>query len=135
MNLHKITEGSNQVIMPAALTKTVVHTGIYDMIRNPMSLGYYLLCVGLGLVAASTYFVLYSSARSRAGARLLSCLFRGDEIGASLRHRLPGVPSPNANAHSTDPKMMEHQGWTRLNRTPCRSGSGARGKISPSIRI
>ncbi len=42
------------------LTKKVVHSGIYDVIRNPMSLGYYLMCLGLGFVAGSTYFILYS---------------------------------------------------------------------------
>ena len=42
------------------LTKTVVHAGIYAVIRNPMSLGFYVLWLGLGLIAGSTYFVLYS---------------------------------------------------------------------------
>jgi protein-S-isoprenylcysteine O-methyltransferase Ste14 len=42
------------------LTKRVVTGDIYARTRNPMSLGYYLLCVGLGLIAGSTYITLGS---------------------------------------------------------------------------
>lgn len=36
------------------LTERVVREGIYGRSRNPMSLGFYMACVGLGLVAGST---------------------------------------------------------------------------------
>ena len=37
------------------LTKRVVESDIYTVTRNPMSLGYYLVCVGVGLVVGSTF--------------------------------------------------------------------------------
>lgn len=40
------------------LTKRVVLTDIYTRTRNPMSLGYYLVCIGIGLVAGSTFVTL-----------------------------------------------------------------------------
>jgi protein-S-isoprenylcysteine O-methyltransferase Ste14 len=42
------------------LTKRVVETDIYTRSRNPMSLGYYLVCIGIGLVAGSTFITLGS---------------------------------------------------------------------------
>lgn len=36
------------------LTQQVVSEGIYERSRNPMSLGFYMACVGLGLVGGST---------------------------------------------------------------------------------
>jgi protein-S-isoprenylcysteine O-methyltransferase Ste14 len=36
------------------LTEQVVSEGIYAFCRNPMSLGFYMACVGVGLVAGST---------------------------------------------------------------------------------
>lgn len=40
------------------LTERVVTEGIYRWTRNPMSLGFYTMCVGIGLVAGSTVVVL-----------------------------------------------------------------------------
>jgi protein-S-isoprenylcysteine O-methyltransferase Ste14 len=40
------------------LTQTVVSEGIYRRTRNPMSLGFYMACVGVGLVAGSTTVTL-----------------------------------------------------------------------------
>jgi protein-S-isoprenylcysteine O-methyltransferase Ste14 len=37
------------------LTKRVVESNIYTITRNPMSLGYYLVCVGVGLMVGSTF--------------------------------------------------------------------------------
>jgi protein-S-isoprenylcysteine O-methyltransferase Ste14 len=37
------------------LTKAVVQSAIYERTRNPMSLGYYLAALGIGLLAGSTY--------------------------------------------------------------------------------
>lgn len=42
------------------LPKQVVHGGVYQRLRNPMTLGWYLICTALGLIAGSTYFVLYT---------------------------------------------------------------------------
>jgi protein-S-isoprenylcysteine O-methyltransferase Ste14 len=56
MPLRRLGEGANAFM----LTKRVVTGKIYARIRNPMSLGYYLLCVGLGLIAGSTYITLGS---------------------------------------------------------------------------
>ncbi|MEJ2266555.1 MAG: methyltransferase [Anaerolineales bacterium] len=36
------------------LTKRVVEIGVYSITRNPMSLGYYLLCLAVALVSGST---------------------------------------------------------------------------------
>ncbi len=41
------------------LTKNVVKGYLYKLVRNPMSLGIYLGCVGFGLVISSTYFTLW----------------------------------------------------------------------------
>lgn len=38
-----------------SLTQTVVEGSIYARTRNPMSLGLYLICVGVGLAVGSTY--------------------------------------------------------------------------------
>lgn len=40
------------------LTRDVVGRGVYALIRNPMSLGYYLVLVGIALLAGSTYLTL-----------------------------------------------------------------------------
>ncbi len=40
------------------LTKRVVDSDIYTVTRNPMSLGYYLVCVGVGLVVGSTFVTI-----------------------------------------------------------------------------
>jgi protein-S-isoprenylcysteine O-methyltransferase Ste14 len=40
------------------LTEQVVCEGIYKWTRNPMSLGFYMMCVGVGLAAGSTVVVL-----------------------------------------------------------------------------
>jgi protein-S-isoprenylcysteine O-methyltransferase Ste14 len=40
------------------LTKTVVEADIYQRTRNPMSLGYYLWSLGLGLISSSTLVTL-----------------------------------------------------------------------------
>ena len=41
------------------LTKKVVKRNIYKLTRNPMSLGFYLGCLALGLLSGSTYFTLW----------------------------------------------------------------------------
>lgn len=40
------------------LTKQLVDNSVYNQTRNPMSLGYYLICLGVGLLASSTYLIL-----------------------------------------------------------------------------
>jgi protein-S-isoprenylcysteine O-methyltransferase Ste14 len=40
------------------LTEQVVREGIYKWTRNPMSLGFYMMCFGVGLVAGSTFVAL-----------------------------------------------------------------------------
>ena len=42
------------------LTKNVVNGYVYKLTRNPMSLGFYIGCIALGLLAGSTYFLLWS---------------------------------------------------------------------------
>lgn len=44
------------------LSKKLAARNIYKHTRNPMSLGVYLICVGLSLLGGSTFFVLYSLA-------------------------------------------------------------------------
>lgn len=41
------------------LTKNVVNGYVYNLIRNPMSLGFYLGCLALGFLSGSTYFTLW----------------------------------------------------------------------------
>jgi len=54
--LRRLGDGANAF----RLTKRLVAGNIYHRMRNPMSLGFYLNCVGLGLVAGSTYLTLGS---------------------------------------------------------------------------
>ena len=42
------------------LTKNVVNGYVYKLTRNPMSFGFYIGCIALGLLAGSTYFLLWS---------------------------------------------------------------------------
>ena len=42
------------------LTKKLAAKDIYERTRNPMSLGFYLMCIGMGLFAGSTFFTLWS---------------------------------------------------------------------------
>jgi protein-S-isoprenylcysteine O-methyltransferase Ste14 len=53
-SLRRLGRGTNAFV----LTKKVVTGSVYARTRNPMSLGYYLLCLGLGLLAGSTYVTL-----------------------------------------------------------------------------
>jgi len=53
-SLRRLGEGTNAFV----LTKKVVTSNVYARSRNPMSLGYYLLCLGLGLLAGSTYVLI-----------------------------------------------------------------------------
>ena len=55
-SLRRLGAGTNAF----KLTQKVVTSNVYARTRNPMSLGYYLLCVGLGLIAGSTYVTLGS---------------------------------------------------------------------------
>lgn len=41
------------------LSKQVVEASIYDRVRNPMALGWYLMCLGAAGLAGSTYLTLY----------------------------------------------------------------------------
>jgi len=43
-----------------SLTQTVVERSIYGRTRNPMSLGLYLICAGVGLAVGSTYITIGS---------------------------------------------------------------------------
>ena len=43
-----------------ALSETVVSEDIFALSRNPMSLGFYLICIAIGLLAVSTFFVVWS---------------------------------------------------------------------------
>lgn len=40
------------------LTKQIVEDDIYKRVRNPMSLGYYLICLGIGFISGSTLLTL-----------------------------------------------------------------------------
>ena len=52
--LRRLGQGANAFW----LTQRLVEGNIYAHSRNPMSLGYYLLCVGIGLLTGSTYVIL-----------------------------------------------------------------------------
>jgi protein-S-isoprenylcysteine O-methyltransferase Ste14 len=52
--LRRLGEGANAFW----LTQRLVTGNLYARCRNPMSLGYYLLCLGIGLIAGSTYVIL-----------------------------------------------------------------------------
>jgi protein-S-isoprenylcysteine O-methyltransferase Ste14 len=54
--LRRLGEGTNAF----RLTQRLAAGDVYARTRNPMSLGYYLLCVGIGLIASSTYITLGS---------------------------------------------------------------------------
>lgn len=43
------------------LTRTVVDTGVYGFVRNPMALGFYVALVGGALLTGSTYVLLYTA--------------------------------------------------------------------------
>jgi protein-S-isoprenylcysteine O-methyltransferase Ste14 len=43
------------------LSQRVVEMSLYERVRNPMALGWYLMCLGLAGCACSTYLVLYLS--------------------------------------------------------------------------
>jgi protein-S-isoprenylcysteine O-methyltransferase Ste14 len=53
-SLNKIGKGAAAFL----LTKQVVSKRVYRWIRNPMSLGYYLMCLGVSLLARSTSLTL-----------------------------------------------------------------------------
>lgn len=42
------------------LTKKLAAKDLYKRTRNPMSLGFYLICIGLSLLGGSTFFILWS---------------------------------------------------------------------------
>ncbi len=42
------------------LTDKIAKKGVYEMVRNPMSLGHYLLYIGISVIAGSTYLTLGS---------------------------------------------------------------------------
>ena len=54
--LRRLGEGANAF----RLTKRLVESDVYERVRHPMSLGFYLMCVGIGLMAGSTYITLGS---------------------------------------------------------------------------
>lgn len=54
--LSKVGRGA----MAFKFSRNVVIRGVYDQVRNPMALGYYLMLLGLGLLAQSTYFFLFN---------------------------------------------------------------------------
>jgi protein-S-isoprenylcysteine O-methyltransferase Ste14 len=54
-SLRALGSGTNAFI----LTKHIVEGDIYRYIRNPMSLGYYLFSLGVGLISGSTLLTLY----------------------------------------------------------------------------
>lgn len=54
--LAKIGRGA----MAFKFSKSVVVSGVYDQLRNPMALGYYLMLLGVGLMAHSTYFFFFN---------------------------------------------------------------------------
>jgi protein-S-isoprenylcysteine O-methyltransferase Ste14 len=56
-NLALKEKGHGQAVF--FLTKNVVSGYVYKLSRNPMSLGFYAGCLGLGLLAGSTYFTLW----------------------------------------------------------------------------
>jgi len=41
------------------LSKQIVQASIYERVRNPMALGWYLMCLGVAFIAGSTYLTLY----------------------------------------------------------------------------
>lgn len=54
--LAKIGRGA----MAFKFSKSVVVSGVYDQLRNPMALGYYLMLLGVGLMAHSSYFFFFN---------------------------------------------------------------------------
>jgi protein-S-isoprenylcysteine O-methyltransferase Ste14 len=54
--LSKIGRGA----MAFKFSKSVVVSGVYDQVRNPMALGYYLMLLGVGLMAHSAYFFFFN---------------------------------------------------------------------------
>jgi protein-S-isoprenylcysteine O-methyltransferase Ste14 len=70
MALRRFGQGTNAFW----LTQRLVAANIYARSRNPMSLGYYLLCVGIGLVAGSTY-VTFGSLLGVAPVHIFNLLY------------------------------------------------------------
>jgi len=54
--LAKIGQGA----MAFKFSKRVVDRGVYDQVRNPMALGYYLMLLGAGLMTHSTYITFFN---------------------------------------------------------------------------
>jgi protein-S-isoprenylcysteine O-methyltransferase Ste14 len=46
--------------MAFKFSKNVVVSGVYNQVRNPMAVGYYLTLLGVGLMAHSTWFTFFS---------------------------------------------------------------------------
>jgi protein-S-isoprenylcysteine O-methyltransferase Ste14 len=55
-NLRALGNGANAF----RLTKRIVEKDVYQYTRNPMSLGYYLLGLGIGFITGSTLLTLYA---------------------------------------------------------------------------
>jgi len=53
--IRTVGEGANAL----RLTKQIVVQDVYQYTRNPMSLGYYLFLIGIGLISGSTLLTLY----------------------------------------------------------------------------
>jgi protein-S-isoprenylcysteine O-methyltransferase Ste14 len=53
--LHTVGSGANAF----RLTKRIVEKDIYKVIRNPMSLGYYINALGIGFISGSSLLTLY----------------------------------------------------------------------------
>ena len=54
--LAKIGRGAAAFKFP----KLIVSSGVYEQVRNPMALGYYLSLLGIGLMIHSTYFFFFN---------------------------------------------------------------------------
>jgi protein-S-isoprenylcysteine O-methyltransferase Ste14 len=90
--LRRLGEGTNAFW----LTQRLVMGNIYARTRNPMSLGYYLLCVGIGLIAGSTYITL-GSVLGVVPAHLFNLLYFEEyelalRLGPSYLEYKQGVP-------------------------------------------
>jgi protein-S-isoprenylcysteine O-methyltransferase Ste14 len=92
MALRNLGEGANAF----RLTQRLVEGNIYARSRNPMSLGYYLICVGIGLMAGSTY-VTFGSLLGVVPAHLFNLVYFEEyelalRLGPTYREYKRSVP-------------------------------------------
>lgn len=94
------------------LTKKLAAKDIYEYTRNPMALGFNLLCISIGLVAGSTFFTLFAMVIVLPSIIVFLKFFEERELEIRFgepyreyKQRVPFlIPSFRRNVSGTEPK-------------------------------